>query len=432
MSETESRSVETPPDDPAGFRASWEALGAPRRVLLAVSGGSDSMALMHLAAPLARDGAAVAVATVDHGLRTGSPAEAEMVAVDARRIGLPHATLQWTGTKPKTGLQEAARAARYYLLAAHANTIGATAILTAHTADDQAETVMMRLARGSGARGLAGMAAATLIAAEASAPVMLLRPLLRWRRAALRRYLARIDAPFADDPSNEDVAYERIRIRRRLETAADEISVDALNESAESCRRTIARLESAEDARFLDLDGAFDACGGVRLRAAGLTPSDASLIARLAHAVSGADHFPKEVAAETALGSVLGGQCATIGGTFLQVIRERLCIVREAAALLGRSGSRPVEPQVIRPGERVLWDRRFIVANDFDRAVEILPLGGGAAAYAATNEEALSLASAPALWLGGRIFEIAGDSEALRPLADERFYRRVNRFIRIT
>ena len=141
-----------------------------RGLVLAVSGGANSTALLVIAARWAkqlkkrRDHAPKLLAiTIDHGLRAESAREAAAVKRLARQLGVPHRTLRWRGVKPKTGLQEAARIARYRLLAEAAARAGYEHILTAHTLDDQAETVLFRLARGSGLTGLAGMAPATLL-----------------------------------------------------------------------------------------------------------------------------------------------------------------------------------------------------------------------------------------------------------------------------
>ena len=136
------------------------------RLVLAVSGGPDSTALMVLAArwrAARASGPELIAITVDHGLRPEAQAEAAAVADLARSLGLTHRTLHWTGNKPKSGLQQAARAARYGLLAEAARAAGAGAVLTAHTLDDQAETVLIRLMRGSGLAGLAGMQMCSVI-----------------------------------------------------------------------------------------------------------------------------------------------------------------------------------------------------------------------------------------------------------------------------
>lgn len=177
-----------------------------RPVLLAVSGGPDSSALMHAAAAL---GASARVATVDHGLRPESGAEADAVGRAARGLGLPHAILAWAGPKPVAGLQAAARAARYGLLAAHAAEIGAGLVLTGHTRDDQAETVLIRLAAGSGPAGLAGMRATRALAPG----IALGRPFLGVPKATLVAWCAGRGIAAARDPGNTNPRFARARLR---------------------------------------------------------------------------------------------------------------------------------------------------------------------------------------------------------------------------
>ena len=140
---------------------------AGRWALLAVSGGPDSLALMRLAARWLVEGqaggAASHVATVDHGLRPDRGQEAEAVAGWAEAVGLPHSILTWQGAKPRSRIQERARTVRYALLGAHARELGADYLLTAHHADDQAETILFRLLRGSGLAGLAGMSSEIML-----------------------------------------------------------------------------------------------------------------------------------------------------------------------------------------------------------------------------------------------------------------------------
>lgn len=195
------------------FRHDLDGLiGGGRRVGLAVSGGPDSLALLALAAA-ARPGS-IEAATVDHALRPEARAEAEMVARVCRTLGVPHQTLtvKWART-PETALQERARIERYKLLGQWAKERGLSAMLTAHHLDDQAETFMMRLSRGAGVRGLAGM--------RRSAPVPgsdlpLLRPLLGWRRMELEQICTDFGLSPIADPSNADVQFERVRVRRAL------------------------------------------------------------------------------------------------------------------------------------------------------------------------------------------------------------------------
>lgn len=182
------------------------------RIGLAVSGGPDSLALLLLAAA-GRSGE-VEAASIDHGLRAESRAECERVGEVCSRLGVPHAifTVDWA-TKPVTAIQERARAARYRLLGEWISDRGLDALATAHHADDQAETLVMRLNRGSGVRGLAGMRPVSRVPGSESP---LVRPLLGWRRAELDAICASAGLTPADDPSNADDQFERIRVRQAL------------------------------------------------------------------------------------------------------------------------------------------------------------------------------------------------------------------------
>lgn len=186
-------------------------------LLLAVSGGPDSTALMHAAARLGSS-RPIHVATVDHGLRRDSCGEAQAVGETARSLGLPHRILTWTGEKPAQGIQAAARKARYDLLAACARDVGADMVLTGHTADDQAETVLMRLLAGSGPAGLAGMKAER----EMAPGLCLARPFLTIAKADLVAYCAAHGLAFLRDPSNADERFARARLRRLIPDLARE------------------------------------------------------------------------------------------------------------------------------------------------------------------------------------------------------------------
>ncbi|WP_375404643.1 tRNA lysidine(34) synthetase TilS [uncultured Sphingomonas sp.] len=177
---------------------------------LAVSGGPDSMAMLALATE-ALDGR-VSVATVDHRLRPEAEREAALVAGACVRLGVPHAVLVPDAAIVGAGVQAQARGVRYALLARWAGAGGIEAVATAHHADDQAETFLMRAGRGSGLAGLAGVRARTVIAG-----MMVVRPLLDWRRAELRAVARRRELPFVDDPSNADDRFERTRVRRLLD-----------------------------------------------------------------------------------------------------------------------------------------------------------------------------------------------------------------------
>ena len=225
--------------------ADWKAAPA---IVLAVSGGPDSIALMWLAVrwrrALTRGPRLIAV-TVDHGLRPEAAREARGVKDLARLLEVPHRTLRWTGTKPKTGVPAAARAARYRLLALAAQACGATHILTAHTRDDQAETLLMRMLRGSGIAGLAAMARE--IEREG---VWLARPLLDIPKSQLIATLKRAKIAVADDPTNRDTAFTRPRLRAIMPVLAEE------GGDSRNLARLASRLGRANAALEVLVDGA--------------------------------------------------------------------------------------------------------------------------------------------------------------------------------
>ena len=225
--------------------ADWKAVPA---IVLAVSGGPDSVALMWLAArwrnALTRGPRLVAV-TIDHGLRPEAAREARDVKRLARSLDLPHRTMRWTGPKPATGLPAAARAARYRLLAKAAQTCGATHIFTAHTRDDQAETLLMRMLRGSGIVGLAAMARQS----ERDG-VVLARPFLNVSKSQLVATLRKAKVGFADDPTNRDTSFTRPRLRAMLPTLAAE------GGDSRNLARLAARLARANAAVEVLVDGA--------------------------------------------------------------------------------------------------------------------------------------------------------------------------------
>ena len=239
-------------------------LGNAPALLLAVSGGPDSTALLWLAARwrarLTRGPKLIAV-TVDHGLRPEAAGEARAVKRLARRLGVAHRTLRWTGTKPATGIQEAARAARYGMFAKVSRTTGARHVLIAHSQDDQAETVLFRLVRGSGLTGLRGMARISPLPVEAAAT--LVRPLLDIPKSRLIATLQKAGIAFADDPSNRDPRFARPRLRRLMPgLAAEGLDSRRLSALARRLARADAALEQAADdamARLCDGSGVLDA-----------------------------------------------------------------------------------------------------------------------------------------------------------------------------
>lgn len=225
--------------------ADWKSAPA---VVLAVSGGPDSLALMWLAArwrKALKAGPRLVAVTIDHGLRAEAAREARDVKQLAKALGIEHRTLRWTGSKPKTGLPAAARDARYRLLTRAAREYQASHVFTAHTQDDQAETFIMRMSRGSGIAGLAAMSRET-----ARDGMILARPLLDMPKARLVSTLTKAGIGYADDPTNHDPRFTRPRLRALMPALAAE-GVDS-----HSLSRLTARLARANAALEVMTDGA--------------------------------------------------------------------------------------------------------------------------------------------------------------------------------
>jgi tRNA(Ile)-lysidine synthase len=242
----------------ADIDALFAPFGRAKALLIAVSGGPDSTALLLMATEWAKRGKTrIEAATVDHGLRAESADEAKAVATLCGRLGVGHCVLQWKGPKPTSRLQERAREARYRLLVDHAKAIGADAVMTAHHADDQAETVLFRLLRGSGVAGLRGMDVTT-----ARDGMTIARPLIGLRKHDLIAFANARGAPFIDDPSNVDPRFARTRLRALLANLVEEgLNAEALDRLARRARDTeeaLAHLTTEVEAR-LSSEGPIDA-----------------------------------------------------------------------------------------------------------------------------------------------------------------------------
>jgi tRNA(Ile)-lysidine synthase len=220
-------------------------------LIVAVSGGPDSVALMVLLArwrkSLKVKPKLIAV-TVDHGLRKEAKREAAVAGKLARKLGVAHRILKWRGKKPKTGLPQAARLARYRLLADAAAKAKATLILTAHTLDDQAETVLIRMARGSGLSGLRAMARLARVPGDSDSGIRLGRPLLGIPKSRLIATLRAAKISFADDPTNRDPRFTRARLRGLMPQLAQEgLDAPRLALLARRLRRADAAIEAMTD-----------------------------------------------------------------------------------------------------------------------------------------------------------------------------------------
>lgn len=291
------------------FRDDLDALTEGRAtkgagLAVAVSGGPDSMALLWLAAR-AFPGQ-VQVATVDHGLRPDARAEAEMVAAWCRGQGIAHAIL--TPGRPIGGsVQAAARAARYALLHSWRESEGLAWLLTAHHADDQRETVLMRLNRSSGVGGLAAIRARNGV---------VVRPLLGWRRAELAAIVEAQRLPHAQDPSNSDERFDRAALRKRLE-AVDWIDPVAVSRSAAACADADEALEWMAD-QLADAHIRADGKGGFTLdRWDFPTEMQRRLVARMLAMAEADGAAPRGETLDRALVRLRAGEKASIGNWLL-------------------------------------------------------------------------------------------------------------------
>lgn len=426
--------------DADAFAARLEALGAPRRFALAVSGGRDSMALALLARDYAAaTGADITVFTVDHGLREGSGEAARQCVEWCEALGFQARVLNWRGDKPASGVQAAARRARYRLLAEACEAEGFDALATAHSADDQAETAFMRLRRGAGAAGLSAMADASRIASGAGAPVRLLRPLLAFTRAQLTATAQQAGQDYLDDPANDDPAFERVRVRALLAALGEQdlLTAAALGRTAARLREADRRLRDEEDRLFARLGGCFHGWGGASVERIEDTPAMGGLAARLIHAVSGEDHGPD---AGDALGAVrAAGEsgAATLAGALVKRAGGQVWFMREPAAILGRSGVPPLE--AVCAARPTLWDGRFAVRPAEGRGpLSIAPagrdiafLGLRRALFSGPDEAVMG---APAIYRDGALIGVAGASFqkggdfACLSLSRERFAGEIIRF----
>ncbi|MCP5085100.1 MAG: tRNA lysidine(34) synthetase TilS [Alphaproteobacteria bacterium] len=324
-------------------------------IALAVSGGADSIALMLAASRLLPSGN-LTVLSVDHGLRAAAAGEAAQVAGWAKAAGLRHVTLRWQEAKPETGIQAAAREARYQLMTGWCMANDVAHLVTAHNLDDQAETVLMRLKRGSGVDGLAGMAKQSW-----RSGVQLLRPLLDVPHDVLVASLQQAAHPWIEDPSNTDEQYERIQVRNSAETLnALGLSNDKLVATARRMSRAREALEQATR-QLLATCADVSEYGFCQLRAAALGGAADELairaLSRCIQAVGGGAWPPSDEPLERVLDWVRTGtpDATTLGGCRLVLRGEHVLVARE----LGRITERRVN---LSGGERLMWDGRFQIA----------------------------------------------------------------------
>ena len=341
---------------PAALPDLFKPLEDCAHVAVAVSGGSDSVCLMLYAEKWAHERGGqprVSVLTVDHGLRPNSGDEARQVAAWAADLGLSHETLVWTGPKPRTGIQARARQARYDLMTQWCEAHGADALLTGHTLDDQAETVLMRLARTTSLDSLSGIAPR-----GQWNRTQLVRPLLRLTRGQLRGYLEMTRHPWIDDPSNLDDRFERVRIRNAMSSLWNfGIDERRLANLAEECRDAAALLNDLADT-FVEAHTSLHAHGYAAISAAPFLELSLSVRLRVLRRL-----LPLVGSGKMPLRSDIGrladnletaGRKHTLGGALIWRRRDDILIAREA----GRIAADPV---IVPAAGTVIWDGRFEV-----------------------------------------------------------------------
>lgn len=368
----------------AAFRA---ALGPVDHPLgLAVSGGGDSVALLLLAVDA---GLQVRAVTVDHGLRPEAAAEAAWVGRLCAGLGVPHDTLQWQGWDGAGNLQDQARRARLSLIADWAKVAGLGAVALGHTQDDQAETVLMRLARRAGVDGLSAMSAQ-----RRAQGMIWLRPLLSVSRDDLRTYLRARGQEWIEDPSNDALRFDRVKARRALvhlaplgitpevlAGVADQMRMarSALGHQTEAAARQIAHLEGGDV--VMDRAGFQGLPDEIRRR----------LLVGALGWVGSAEYGPRAASVQALLSAVDAGRGGTLAGCRVSLRARALRVTREWQAVRG---------MVAAPGQ--LWDRRWQVSGPDFNGLDVRALGeAGLSAVGDWRKSGLpraSLLASPSVW----------------------------------
>lgn len=331
----------------------------PTRLLIAISGGSDSTGLLVALATLCATGRypgiTLSACTIDHDLRAGSAEEARWVEALCARYGIAHVTRRWQGEKPTAGLQAAARAKRYDLLTEAAIEMGADAILSAHTSDDQNETIAMRAQRSPEGIGLSGMADAVLL----NGSVWLLRPFLSVERAVIRAFLVARGESWLDDPSNSNPRFERVRLRQQGAATDAAHAADDRVSLSEHAAGFLTEHVRAENGVFT-MDRA-----AVALLA---HPAAWRGLLLLAATAGGRVHVLETASAERLRAFLASGTLSrlTAGRVVFDRRREGLFLYREC---------RGVERLTLAAGEAAVWDGRYRITNRSGRTIVVSPAG---------------------------------------------------------
>ncbi len=343
---------------------------ASDNIAIAYSGGGDSTALLHML----RDFPGVKRAfIIDHNLRAESEQETQQSAAFAKSLGYQVQTKIWEHDNPKTGVQVKARAYRYAAMGEMCRQTGMTHLLTAHTQDDQAETLLMRQARDTGWRGLAGMREQAYGALwPALAEVTLVRPLLSVSRENLRTYNRREGLAWIDDPSNENRDFTRVCARQKL---SEDMSLKASHLKTQAKHKNRLRAERRLFRDWMSKYGQLDSQGYIRVSR--VPPSELLLhLLRIASGTGG----PIDAARREALCRSMSSpdfKAATLGGAWILNDDDGFLITRDKVAVIGRRGVEGynIALQTLSKNDAVIWDGRFQIETERDN-IKIAPAFG--------------------------------------------------------
>ena len=331
------------------------------RLAIAFSGGGDSTALVHLCRTLKP---APLILIVDHALRAGSKSEAENAARFAKSLGLETRLLTWDHDKPTTGLQEKARRARYGLMGEICRAEGISYLLTAHTQDDQAETLFMRYERNTGWRGAAGMAQQSYAPVWPElAKVTLVRPLLETTRAELRAYNRHHDLGWTEDPSNENQIFERVRTRHYLKNHGKmaKMLLQNAKELAQGRQKENARLRHELSQKIRIEHGT-----GYVFITGELSTLAWKMVLQIA---SGTQNAARQEAVEKLKRGIAAPDFVsrTLGGAIIIQQENRLAVGADPGPYQGREGRPGLQDKLLKKGTSCIWGGRFFVkAREID------------------------------------------------------------------
>jgi len=335
-------------------------INSEKSIAVAISGGSDSMALALLLGEYAKEsGAQITAITVDHKLRVEAALEAKQVGLWLKKYGIKHHILCWEGEKKSSNIQAEARKARYRLMSDFCAVHNIKLLAVAHTCEDQAETVLMRLMRGSGVDGLSGISDSSDVFG-----IKLIRPLLGTKRAELREYLHNKSQKWIDDPSNENIKYKRVEVRKFIKASEEpELLTKRLVDTSAHMARAKDYIEQQIRKNLIGIF-AFNEAGFYTIDRncfRNLHPEERlrSLAAALQHA-GGQDYRPRfenlNQLHDNIISGNIGSGCTLWGCEISQSKKKH----EENILYIYRETSLIAENIAVQPNSQIVWDDRFI------------------------------------------------------------------------